>query len=253
MATNLDRLFKERRRRAALGRWSGTAVSFALHVTLTAGFVLLPFLFDKPQPKLDFVAVTVVSPAALGIADPPPPPPPPPRTPPPPPEPVPPPPAPPPPTAAPDPEVPVLRTQRRPDKKPERSEVPPPPPAPPSRTERRPPQRQGSILGNPLGATATNAALGVEDPNFTHGWYLDQLINRITSNWTRPVVGADIHAIFHFRIRKDGTVVDLELRQASEVPEFDQAARRAIEASSPLPPLPRAYKPDSLGINLKVE
>jgi TonB family protein len=108
-------------------------------------------------------------------------------------------------------------------------------------------------MGKPLGATSTNAALGVEDPNFTYGWYLDELINRITGNWTRPVVGSEIRAVFHFKVRRDGTITDLELRQSSEVREFDEAARRAIEASSPLPPLPRAYKPDSLGVNLIVE
>ncbi len=93
----------------------------------------------------------------------------------------------------------------------------------------------------------------MEDPNFTYGWYLDQLVNRITSNWTRPVVGSEIRAVFYFRIHRDGTMTDLELREPSRLAEFDESARRAIAASAPFPPLPRAYKPAFLGINLVVE
>lgn len=248
MQKQIDRIFEERRQRAREGRYGSVVTSALLHTSLVAGFLFLPVLFAKPKPPIEYVSVVVVPPSVLGIEEPPPPPPPPPRVEPPPPPPrVEPPPPPPPP---PKPDVPVIRTE----KKPERKVTPPPPPPPPPRLRQdRPPRRQGSPTGSTLGASTTQATLGVEDPNFTYGWYLDQVVNRISGNWTRPLVGSEIRALFYFRIQRDGTITSLELRQPSGSAEFDAAARRAVEASSPLPPLPRAYKPTFLGINLIVK
>ena len=84
--------------------------------------------------------------------------------------------------------------------------------------------------------------------------YLDRVIGAISRNWTRPIVGSEVKdAIFHFRIGRDRTLTSLTLRQSSGSEVFDDAARRAIASSSPLPPLPRGYKPTSLGINLIVK
>jgi TonB family protein len=94
--------------------------------------------------------------------------------------------------------------------------------------------------------------VGVEDPDFTFTWYIDRLAAAITENWVRPPGTGDVKAVFHFRILRDGTVSELELRESSASDAFDAAARRAILASSPLPPLPRGYKPEYLGINLVV-
>lgn len=242
MPQAIDRIFADRRRRARQGRAGSVVVSALLHAALTAGFVLLPVLFAKPKEPLEYVSVLVVPPSVLGVEEPPPPPPPPPRTPPPPQAEAPPPPPP------PAPDVPVLRTEK---KKPETRPAPPPPP--PRLQQERPPRRQGSPTGNALGASTTRATLGVEDPNFTYGWYLDQVVNRITGNWTRPLVGPEARALFYFRILRDGTITELALVEPSGSDEFDAAARRAVEASSPLPPLPRAYKPEFLGINLIVK
>jgi TonB family protein len=242
----LDRIFADRLLRARRGRAASVVISALFHGALTAGFLFLPALFAEPKPQLEYVSVLVVPPSVLGIEEPPPPPPP--RTPPPPPPVAPPPPPPPPPA----PDVPVLPVEK---KKPEtRPATPPPPPAPPPRLQQdRPPRRQGSPTGHALGAASSQATLGVEDPNFTYGWYLDQVVNRITGNWTRPLVGPEARALFYFRIQREGTITELTLKEPSGFDEFDAAARRAVEASSPLPPLPRAYKPAFLGINLIVK
>lgn len=257
MAGNLDQLLEDRRQRDRRGTWKTTALSAFVHVILAVAFLFLPGLFAEPKPKLNYIPVTVVPPTALGITDPlppPPPPPPPKETPPPPSTPTPPPPPPPPPP--PKTKAPTLKKEKKPTRRTERRSTPPPTtePAPPTRTERqRPPRRQGSPLGHSLGSTSTNRVLGVEDPNFTYGWYLDQLVARIRGNWTRPTVGPEVQAIFSFRIQRDGTVADLELVEPSNSVEFDRIARQAIEASTPLAPLPRAYKKDSLRINLIVK
>lgn len=215
------------------------------------GFTLwtVPDLFAVPHKPFEAVTVSVISPRALGIEDPtPPPPPPPPR-----PEPTPP--APPPPAATPEPDVPVLPTKKPEPEVPKPATKPPPPrritppPPPPAPTRRR-----GSPFGKALGSTSENTAIGVEDPNFTYGWYLDRVTALIRQTWTRPAVGSEIEqAIFNFRIGRDGAITGLRLIESSGSEVFDRAAQRAVEAASPLPPLPKGYKKDSLGINLVVD
>lgn len=248
MAKGVDRILEERRRDARKGTSKSYVVSVILHVVLAAAFLFLPTLFAKPQQPFEFVSVMVVTPQALGALETPPPPPPE-RPPPEPPPPEPPPPEPPPPE--PESDVPVIQT--KPQKKPpEPAPIARPPPI--VQGEQRPPKREGSPQGSSLGASTSMATLGVEDPNFTYGYYLDRVIGAISRNWTRPLVGSEVKdAIFHFRIQRDGTIIELTLREGSGSQIFDTAARRAIESSSPLPPLPVGYKPASLGINLIVK
>ncbi len=245
MPLNVDNLLDQRRARAAEGRGGSFAISVAFHVTLTAAFLFLPGFFKEPRRQIEYVTVAIVSPAVLGQQTPAPPPPPPEPEPEPEPEPVKLPPTPPVKPAA---DVPVIKTEKAPEPKAEKA-----PPTPPRRrrVEQRPPRRQGSTRGQSLGASTSKAAVGAEDPNFTYDWYLAQVVRQISDNWTPPLDTTEIQAVFYFRILRDGTVTSLELRQPSAQASFDQAARLAIEASSPLPPLPQAYKPEYLGINLR--
>ncbi|MEM6457465.1 MAG: energy transducer TonB, partial [Acidobacteriota bacterium] len=115
-----------------------------------------------------------------------------------------------------------------------------------------PPKRKGIVRGNPLGASSS-ATVGVEDPNFTYGYYLDRVLAAISENWVRPPVGGGLdEALLAFRILENGQITELRLATSSGSDAFDRAAMRAIEASTPLPPLPRGYKKDYLGIQLVV-
>lgn len=264
MSTAVDRVLEDRKVRITRGQRRGIVLfSFALHAVLTALLVLWPTFFKEPPKKLEYIAVTVVPPRALG-------------------EPIP--------------------VPRAPEKKPEKKEEPAPaPPAPevkpkekapapdpkatvkpikppdksvptPSKDEsKKPPvetaakkepedlpaaipKRQGSPFGNPLGASTQQATLGVEDPNFTYGYYLDRIVGVISGNWTRPAVGPEIkQSMLFFRIERDGNIVELKLVESSGSDLFDQAALRAVQSSSPLPPLPKSYAKDSLGIHLLVK
>ncbi len=247
MPSTLDQILALRRQRVTgQQRARYAAFSIATHLLVIAVMWFVPDLFAKPPEPFEAVSVFVVPPAALGIEEPPPTPTP--EVEPPPPEP--PPPAPPPPEPPP-PDVPVLveeekKAERKPEKKP-RATPPPPPPA-------APPKRKGSPFGKSLGASSNKATIGVEDPNFTYGYYLNQVVGQISQNWSRPPVGSEIkQALFHFRIERNGTIMDLRLVESSKSDSFDQTAERAIEASSPLPPLPKSYKKSSLGINLIIK
>ncbi len=246
MPLNLDQLLSERARRATSGSYS-ILYSLLFHGVMAAAAWFVPELLAKPPEHDPYFTVVVVPPQALGIEEPPPTPA---RVEPPTPEP--PPPEPPPPEPEPEPipeDVPVIVEKK---KKVEKKRPPAKKkPAPPKVVE-PPPKRIGSPFGNPLGASTNQATLGVEDPNFTYGYYLDRVVAVINSNWVRPPMG-NLEARLHFRIQRDGTIVDLRIVTPSTSDQFDDAAIRAVNTSSPLPPLPKGYAQDDLGINLIVK
>ncbi|MDX1630636.1 MAG: energy transducer TonB, partial [Thermoanaerobaculia bacterium] len=94
------------------------------------------------------------------------------------------------------------------------------------------------------------AVLGVEDPSFTYGYYLDRLVVTIKDQWVRPRLGSGIEAVVHFRIEKDGSIRDVRVSRSSGYNSFDLAALRAVHSAAPFPPLPRSYPKRSLGVNL---
>lgn len=258
MPNHVDQVLEQRRHRVGRRERRRTvAASVVGHVLLTLVFLGLPALLAEPPEPIDSIAVTVISPKALGDPTPSPP------VPEPEPEPereeTPPPP--PPPEPEPEDDRPLLpdpeaRSEPEPDE-------PPPPPPPPTRREPPPPReaaspvadpqpqrRQGSIFGDPLGSSTNTTTVGVEDPNFTYGYYVDLVAGAISERWQRPRVGPEVeNAEIYFRIQKDGSVSDLEIRESSGSEVFDESALRAVRTAT-LPPLPKGYDKSFLGIQL---
>jgi TonB family protein len=113
--------------------------------------------------------------------------------------------------------------------------------------------RRGSPTGNPLGTTAFGSEIaGLDNPDFTYSYYIDQLLGAIDDKWERPSLGNGVRAIISFRIGRDGSLSDLEVTESSGYNSFDLAALRAVQNAAPFPPLPRAYRRDSLGVRLIV-
>ena len=111
----------------------------------------------------------------------------------------------------------------------------------------------GSAKGLPGGVSASGTTVsGIDDPDFTFGYYLDQLLELIRAQWTRPAVGPGVEVVVRFSIDRDGRVAMIEVTQPSGISSFDLAAQRAVQSASPLPPLPRGYRGSSLGVNLVV-
>lgn len=241
--SSVEEMLEERRRRGGTGRKVlGLLASALLHGGLLAGAFLVPELFAEEPKTLEYVPVLLVPPPAVGVENPAPPPKPEPK-----PEPEP---APPEPEPEPKTDVPVLPDESKP-KKPEPKPEPKPQPPPQPEPEPRLPGPQGSPTGDPGSSFTQGAAvLGVEDPSFTYGYYLDRLVVAIKSQWVRPRMGSGIEAIVHFRITEDGSVEDVRIVQSSGYNSFDLAALRAVQAAAPLPPLPRSYAKGSLGVNL---
>ncbi len=76
------------------------------------------------------------------------------------------------------------------------------------------------------------------------------MLSMIQGQWVRPPLGGGVEAQVYFRIQRDGRVTDLRIVRSSGYSSFDLAGLRAVQAASPLPPLPRGYTHGSLGVNL---
>lgn len=247
MAQTVERLLHERRSQPMRGRTVGALIALLLHGGAVAFAIAAPSLFAKEKEPLHFVPVTLVPPKLLGAETPPAP-----KPKPKPKEEKPPDPKPAP--VEPSPEAIALPTEDKPKPKPEPEPVQPVQPDPEPPTTEPPPttapvRPQGSPTGSPVGVANTDSVVGIEDPNFTYGYYVDRMVAIIRSHWSRPPLGSGVEGIVHFRIAKDGTVQDVRVVNSSGYNSFDLAALRAVQ-TAPLPPLPKSYKESSLGVNL---
>jgi protein TonB len=270
----VDRILAQRSRR---GSRRPEAVSLGLAALLHGGAVTLALLLPRltpPPPPMTFVPVQIIPAAALGV-----------RRPasrpksatpePPAPEPAP---AKAEPPAKPEPKPEKIAAKPRDDvptlpdrttKKPEKPEKTPPKPAPrpaaPGGAGTNPAGaallgtpdgeagRRGAATGNPLGTSAFGSEIaGLDNPDFKFGYYLDQILSAIDARWARPPLGDKVQCTISFRIQRDGSITELTVARSSGYNSFDLAALRAVQNASPFPPLPRAYRNDSLGVNLIV-
>jgi protein TonB len=264
----VDRILERRSRREGRRPEAvSLAAAAALHLAVVALVLLLPRL-NPPPPPLAFVPVQIVPAQALGVRKP----------------------AsrpkaekPAPPKAEPAEEEPPAPEPAKPEPKPEppepkpvREDVPVLPDKPVKKPEKpKPPAsggtgnnpagtapkgddngeagRRGAPGANPLGTSSFGPQIaGLDNPDFKFGYYIDQLLGAIDSKWVRPPLGNEVKATISFRIQRDGSITDLQVAQSSGYNSFDLAALRAVQNASPFPPLPRAYRNDSLGVNLIV-
>lgn len=257
----VDKILAERAARDdRTGRRRGLTIALFLHLGLVAAVLLGPRLFAEPREPIEYVEVTIIPAQILGTTKPQPRP------------------TPPRPEPEPEPEVeipepepdPVEPEVEVPERKPDPDPIPPPEPDPkpvetaepaqPEPAESDPPQppqvgpteREGSPTGSPVGTSEFGAAISLLDnPNFTYGYYIDQMLGSIKRHWRRPQADR-IETLIGFRILKNGEVIDLSIKESSGNRAFDLAALRAVQNASPLPALPRSYREDSLGVELVV-
>ena len=242
---------RSRRLKSRLERKRSVLLSLILHLLLVSTLVLVPILTRKEPEPIDFTPITIVPVQALGVEDPVAPAPrreAPPRA-----EP-----SPPPQEAKVEPEPPAMT---KPAEEPTKRPTPTTPTAPPREAaaqtgaERQEAlgQRVGSATGSSLGTSALGASVGgLDNPDFVYGYYVDQMLAMIGSEWQRPALGADIESVVHFRIHRDGHISDVRVIQSSGYNSYDLAGLRAIQLASPFPKLPQSYRHNSLGVNLKL-
>ncbi len=135
------------------------------------------------------------------------------------------------------------------------------PPSRPSRTleNKTPPPNNAVPYGKggnpdlPTGYSQTpgvgssgGSVQGQGNTDFTtrYGWYIAAAKRRVAPNWNvlflDPSVrnSQTLHCVISFTIMRDGTVRNLRIAQSSGNSSWDNSGLRAIQSSSPFPPLP---------------
>jgi TonB family protein len=145
-------------------------------------------------------------------------------------------------------------------KKPSPSTPTPSAPAPRREaTARAQPERSGPGSGGrpgPGSGPESGLALGggsgmlsLDSANFPFTYYLRQVTGRIEENWIRPQQNLG-RVVVYFRIKRDGTIIEPQIRESSRNQAVDLLASGAIKRSEPFPPLPVEFGGDYLGIYL---
>ena len=113
----------------------------------------------------------------------------------------------------------------------------------------------GGLGGGPDTGSAYSSQIGLS--NFPFTYYLQIIIDRVSSNWFTSLVDPGVTGSFqstvHFRIYKNGQISEPKIEESSGIRSLDLSALRAIQTSAPFPPLPRAYEDEYLGIYLIFE
>lgn len=102
----------------------------------------------------------------------------------------------------------------------------------------------GSLGGD--AGFAESGPISFESQWFEWGDYADGMVRRIRVNWyaNMPAIirmGVKGFVVYRFTIQRGGRITDITLLKSSDVPPFDFAARKALELSSPLAPLPANF------------
>ena len=112
---------------------------------------------------------------------------------------------------------------------------------------------QGPDLGNAGGGSkgfASEGPISFETSWYDWGDYAQSMVARIRVNWMSVMpdllrTGMQGVVTIRFTIHRDGTITDVTILQSSGVPPYDFAAKKGIELSSPLNPLPKDFPNDT--------
>jgi protein TonB len=92
-------------------------------------------------------------------------------------------------------------------------------------------------------------ALDVED--FPFAYYIAAMKRKIAAYWRVPGASGttSLYCRVYFRVGKNGSIESPDVEESSGLFLFDQAALRAVVQASPLPPLPREFTDNYLGVH----
>ncbi len=150
-----------------------------------------------------------------------------------------------------------------PEEKKEEEEMPPPPEEPKKKPPVKKPQKEvpttqiqktappttGEASGETEQAATPTGSMSFES-DFPFAYYIGRMRQKIAATW-RPPVGAPAERAcrVYFRVHRNGSVSDVSVEESSGVMLFDQSCQRAVLESAPLPPLPREFKDEYLGVH----
>jgi TonB family protein len=89
--------------------------------------------------------------------------------------------------------------------------------------------------------------------DFCDPQYLAQMVGMIHRNWTQQRQPVPAKPIIRFVIQRDGSLTDVTVRQSSGYPLLDFTAKRAVDLTRAIPPLPACYPHPDFAVNLTFE
>ncbi len=96
-----------------------------------------------------------------------------------------------------------------------------------------------------------NSKVIFDDETFHYTWYGRIIKRRVADGWYPPYVarmGVTGRTVITFRIKHDGKIIDIKIRESSGNKSLDNAALNAIESVGDMPELPSDYQRKSLGV-----
>lgn len=107
--------------------------------------------------------------------------------------------------------------------------------------------------GIKIAARAPARVYHVEELDAELRAYFERISRIVRDAWALPegLRNKGFKTILSIHIRKDGTVESLWVEEGSGNRFFDESAQRAINKASPLPPLPKNWKEESIDLGLR--
>lgn len=112
--------------------------------------------------------------------------------------------------------------------------------------------QQGLDLGQAGGEKgfAKDGPISFESSWFDWGEYAESMVSKIRVNWYNnmpQIIQTGLKGVVFIRItiHRDGRISDVTILSSSGVPPYDFAAKKALELSSPLNPLPKDFPNDT--------
>jgi TonB family protein len=110
----------------------------------------------------------------------------------------------------------------------------------------------GTGPGGGIGVPGGTGTAGFDDASFRFAYYRVRMRNILRTQWSKPLYPPNsretYRAVVHFVIARDGTILNLELREPSGHQPLDISALRAVRDTGRMPPLPLQYDKDRVGV-----
>ena len=123
----------------------------------------------------------------------------------------------------------------------------------PSTDVRKTDAKPDSLLtgtGGGVGDVTATGDVSLDGGDFPFAAYVGRMRQKVAAAWTPAGGGGEERkATIYFRVHRDGSVSHVAVEQSSGVSLFDRSCQRAVLEAAPLPPLPREYIGEYLGVH----
>lgn len=109
----------------------------------------------------------------------------------------------------------------------------------------------GEGIPGPPGDAPQMGSVSIDGGDFPFASYINRMRQKIATTWEVPpgTEGFERSAVVYFRIHRNGSVSDVSVEKSSTLPLFDRSCQRAVIEAAPMPPLPREYGDEYIGVH----